>query len=214
MQKTHPFETRAELTMKSMYIQSLSRYRRVLALLLVLLSTAFRWVDGFLPALELLGAKITTSPSSNPSTTFPTSLSRFAEKNQHQSTAESVTVLEYNDDAFGLVFLSASFVARDVVFSTIFVLISAAAAIAVRQKTISFSNQLPAVVAGISLGLSMLLNVLLSSPANLASTEGLLFDWLADKSASAMQVELVTCSISIIYGFVLLPLLQNKNSSS
>ena len=214
MQKTHPFETRAELTMKSMYIQSLSRYRRVLALLLVLLSTAFRWVDGFLPALELLGAKITTSPSSNPSTTFPTSLSRFAEKNQHQSTAESVTVLEYNDDAFGLVFLSASFVARDVVFSTIFVLISAAAAIAVRQKTISFSNQLPAVVAGISLGLSMLLNVLLSSPANLASTEGLLFDWLADKSASAMQVELVTCSISIVYGFVLLPLLQNKNSSS
>ena len=199
--------------MKSMYIQSLSRYRCVLALL-VLLSTAFRGVDGFLPALERLVAKIATSPSSNPSTTFPTSLSRFAEKNQHQSTAESVTVLEYNDDAFGLVFLSASFVARDVVFSTIFVLISAAAAIAVRQKTISFSNQLPAVVAGISLGLSMLLNVLLSSPANLASTEGLLFDWLADKSASAMQVELVTCSISIVYGFVLLPLLQNKNSSS
>jgi hypothetical protein len=188
---------------------SISRYH-VVALVLVLLAITSRRADGLLPALEP-GKKIAMSPRSNPSATFPTSPSRFAERNQ-QSKGESV-VAEYNDDAFGLVFLSASFVARDVVFAAIFVLISAVSTIAVRQKIIPFSNKLPPLVAGMSLGLSILLNGLLSSPESLASNEGILFDWLADKSATAIQVELASCSVSIIYAFVVSPLLQKDYRS-
>ena len=178
--------------------------------LVVLLAIAARGADGFLTALEP-GKNIALSPRSNPSATFPTSPSRFAERKQ-QSKGESV-VAEYNDDAFGLVFLSASFVARDVVFAAIFVLISTVSTIAVRQKMIPFSKKLPALVAGMSLGLSILLNELLSSPESLASNEGILFDWLADKSATAIQVELASCSVSVIYAFVVSPLLQKDDRS-
>jgi hypothetical protein len=116
-------------------------------------------------------------------------------------------VVEYNDDAFGLVFLCGAFVAQDGVFSTTFVLFSAAAAIACRQGKIQFTNQVPAAVAGTSLLVgSVLSQAMQATSASLP--DGLVFL----KSESALQVELAVCSISILYGFVLSPLLNNNKT--
>jgi hypothetical protein len=146
----------------------------------------------------------------------PAPASLFAEKYRDlRGNSGDAAIVEYNDDAFGLVFLSGSFVARDVVFSAIFLLLSALAAIAVRQKKISFSNRIPPLVAGTSLGLATLFTILLSSSSSdgLVSTGGILSDWMGAKSLTAIQVELAVCSISILYGFVVSPLLQKEDRS-
>ncbi len=108
-------------------------------------------------------------------------------------------VVDYNDDAFGLVFLCGSFVAQDIVFSTTFLIGSAMAALLVKQGKLSFSNRIPAIIAGLSLLVASLPTVALQSTSLIAS-----------KTDSAWQVELVACSISIIYGFIVSPMLSRK----
>ena len=103
---------------------------------------------------------------------------------------------DYNDDAFGLVFLGGSFAAQDPVFAGTFLVLSAAAAVATRQKLIENPPQLPGVVAGVALVIANLLALL----------------HLATRSDTALQAELAVCSISILYVFVVQPLLNKETN--
>lgn len=148
--------------------------------------------------------------------TFATRLqgSKSSDSTNKRNTAPFIPAQQqqdYNDDAFGLVFLCCSFVAQDVIFSTLFVLLSAGATIAVKQNKMVFTNQIPAAVAGLSLGLATLLAWLLPPSQE---SGGILGDWLAAKTDTAMQVELIVCAISIIYGVVISPLLEKNKEKT
>ena len=73
----------------------------------------------------------------------PVSSSRLSEKkiSGNSSKQEYVRYLGYNDDAFGLVFLTGSLVDQDIVFSTTFVLFSAVAAIVRNSRNENSKNK-------------------------------------------------------------------------
>jgi hypothetical protein len=114
-------------------------------------------------------------------------------KGQRDDSAK-VQVANYNDDAFGLVFLCGAFVAQDIVFSATFLLGSGVAALLTKQGQISFSNQIPPVVAVCSLVLASICSTFLQD-----------ISWIPLKSESALQVESIICFLSVLYGFVLSP---------
>lgn len=179
---------------------------QIVALLLVGLARTAP-VEGFLP----IARAPTLSHCSDPVYNVPSSATSLLAKMKLKSDDELGTAIaDYNDDAFGLVFLSGSFVARDVIFSAIFVVFSALATIAVRRKLIVGSNRIPALVAGASLGLATLLSMVLSStsPESLASSGSSITNWLDAKSDTAIQVEAAVCSLSILYGLVVSPLMR------
>lgn len=147
---------------------------------------------------------------------FSTILSSNKEDSSSRSDDDSkgtsrYVVVDYNDDAFGLVFLCGSFVAQDVVFSTTFLLFSAVVATACKQGKIQFTSQVPAVVAGLSFLVANLLSLILIQ--NTAATSDNIPGWLLSKSESALQVEIAVCFISIQYGFIMYPLLNDKEAS-
>jgi len=128
------------------------------------------------------------------------SKSHCLSKNSNDDSA--TRFVDYNDDAFGLVFLCGSFVAQDAIFATCFLLASAMAATATKQKRILFDNRVPAVVAGVSLVVSSLVSAALQSTS--------MSTWLSGKNPSALLIELAVCSISILYGFVLDPIWNKR----
>ena len=121
------------------------------------------------------------------STPFPTHL--FSSEQPTPSQNDN-----YNDDAFGLVFLGGAFYANDVIFAGIFLILSAAAAIATRQGKLPACNQVPAAVAGLTL--------LLHTPILTPEIVELLPKSIPPSNSSASMIELALCSISMIYGFV------------
>jgi hypothetical protein len=100
----------------------------------------------------------------------------------------------YNDDAFGLVFLGGAFAAQDAVFSTVFLTLSAIAALATQQNILPANNQVPAAVAGVTLLLTPTSTTLLLGGLNNLPEAG-------NPSASTFEVGL--CVASMAYGFVL-----------
>jgi hypothetical protein len=102
----------------------------------------------------------------------------------------------YNDDAFGLVFLCGAFAAQDVVFSTVYLTLSALAALATQQDKLPANTQVPAAVAGVTLLLTPTLTTLL-----VVLGGGLHLPEAGNPSASALEVGL--CVASMAYGFVL-----------
>jgi len=64
--------------------------------------------------------------------------------------------LFYNDDAFGLIFLSSSLVLHDYLFATIFVLVSATIATSVNNGKIKFQPIIPGIVAMTSVLISVI----------------------------------------------------------
>jgi hypothetical protein len=103
----------------------------------------------------------------------------------------------YNDDAFGLVFLCGVTAAQDYVFSGLFMILSAVAAVATRQGKLPASNQVPAAVAGFTL---LLLPVLTTILDRLSLGEEIAM--LQSTNPSAPLIELALCSASMAYGFV------------
>jgi len=174
-------------------------------------------VDGFSQVASI--AHTTRSMSNRLVDYVPKATKSFSKKKniEYEEKKDSKPLIaEYNDDAFGLVFLSGCFVARDVIFAAIFLGCSAVTTIAVRQRVISFSNQVPAIVAGISLGLATSVSMILfgsSDPNLLVSNGGIVWEWVTAKSDHAIQVELAVCSISVVYGFVVSPWLTKEDSS-
>jgi hypothetical protein len=106
---------------------------------------------------------------------------------------------EYNDDAFGLVFLCGAFVAKDAIFATTFLLLSAAAATSLRNdlfaKTSSIDTKylLPSIVAGISLVTTLLLHDTLISILPIS---------LPVENPQATIIEVGVCTISLVYGII------------
>lgn len=107
-------------------------------------------------------------------------------QNDNNNDNSSPSVL-YNDDAFGLVFLSSFFVAKDYTFSAIFASLSFLAVILVQFGGVKFSPLIPGFVAIISL-------IVTSLVGNVVT------DVIPEEIA--LPVELAACAISLVWGFV------------
>lgn len=95
----------------------------------------------------------------------------------------------YNDDAFGLIFLSGGILAKDVDFSGTFLALSAIAATCTTVGTIKFDERIPAAVA---------LMTLLISPFESSLR---LFGSLGSIAPPSL-VELALCTVSATWAFV------------
>jgi hypothetical protein len=150
--------------------------------------------------------------------------------NSNNENNKATTIKDYNDDAFGFVFLGSLALTQDVVFATVFVLFSAIAAIVTRQQqrrpndncsdasssttTKTTVVLLPAIVAGSTLVLTVILrqvvpdqydaileNILAASSRSTVSME---------ESSSAATglwndptwIQAGLCTVSIVYGIL------------
>lgn len=104
----------------------------------------------------------------------------------------------YNDDAFGLVFLSASLVIKDFSFAGAFLLLSAIAASASNANianTVKFLPVIPGIVAFAALAISKV-----EPFAETAQSLG--GDFVVPIDEQGSQLELILCSISLIWGMI------------
>ena len=105
----------------------------------------------------------------------------------------------YNDDAFGLIFLSASLVIRDFSFAGSFMLLSAVAAATVSNANVAniknFQPLLPGVVAFAALATSKI-----EPFAAVAQRVG--GDFVVPLDERGSQLELIVCSISLVWGII------------
>ena len=94
----------------------------------------------------------------------------------------------YNDDAFGLIFLSGGILARDVDFSGTFLVLSAVAATCITIGTIKFDERIPAAVAFMTLLISPI-----ESSLRLSGSMGSI--------SPPSLVEIGLCTVSAIWAF-------------
>jgi hypothetical protein len=144
----------------------------------------------------------TLSPKSKASR-FPSTTTVFlsqppAPRQDNNNNNNKIFDNNYNDVAFGFVFLGAITAAQDYVFSGLFMILSAVAAIATQQGKLPASNQVPAAVAGFTL---------ISLPALTAILDRLPLGeeirmLQQSTNPSAPWIELALCSVSMAYGFV------------
>jgi|Transcript_16312 hypothetical protein len=95
----------------------------------------------------------------------------------------------YNDDAFGLIFLSGGILAKDVDFSGTFLVLSALAATCTTVGTIKFDERIPAAVAFMTLLISPI-----ESSLRLSGSLGSI--------APPSLVEIGLCTVSAAWAFV------------
>jgi hypothetical protein len=108
----------------------------------------------------------------------------------------------YNDDAFGFIFLGGSAAAQDPVFGATFLALSVAAVIATKLEVFPDNNkQVPAAVAGFTLMLVPVISGILPEQV---------FGMNIIPGESARLIELAFCSVSMLYGFVFSS--QQKNT--
>ena len=104
----------------------------------------------------------------------------------------------YNDDAFGLVFLSASLVVKDFSFAGSFMLLSAIAA-AVSNANVAntkkFQPILPGIVAFAALATSKI-------EAFAATAQRFGGNFVSPLDEQGNQLELIVCSISLLWGII------------
>lgn len=104
---------------------------------------------------------------------------------------------DYNDDAFGFVFLGGFVVTQDPLFAGTFLLLSAIAAIATRNGKFPATNAVPAAVAGLTLIVSLLL------------PKDQLYQLLTIQRpepslpVDACWIQVGFCTVSMLYGFLL-----------
>ena len=126
-----------------------------------------------------------------------------------QSPPRGTKDTNYNDDAFGFIFLGGSAAAQDPVFGAVFLTLSAAAAIGTKLQRLPPTNQVPAAVAGCTLLVVPLLSAVL--PETLLSA--VLPETIPVVVApNARYIELAFCSVSMLYGFVISPTLEENES--
>lgn len=117
----------------------------------------------------------------------------------------------YNDDFFGFVFLGGIVGAQDFFFSGIFLLCSAVAAIVTRQGKLPAAHSIPAIVAGLTLLLTVAIREALPGPlaamqsVTVARVQNSIGDDTAAAGSSANPnaawIEIGLCSVSMAYGF-------------
>ena len=115
-----------------------------------------------------------------------------------QSRTDVVTPLatqenNYNDDAFGFIFLGGSAAAHDPVFGAVFLTLSISAVLATKLEKLPATKQVPAAVAGFTLLGTPVISVFL--PKTLYGV-----DLVPDDNGR--WIELAFCSVSILYGFL------------
>lgn len=105
----------------------------------------------------------------------------------------------YNDDAFGLIFLSASLVIRDLSFAGSFMLLSGIAAATVSNANVAnikkFQPLLPGIVAFAALATSKI-------DPFVAAAQRLGGDFVVPLDERGSQLELIVCSISLVWGII------------
>ena len=99
----------------------------------------------------------------------------------------------YNDDAFGFIFLGGSAAAQDPVFGAIFLSLSVAAVIATKLEVLPVNKQVPAAVAGVTLLVTPLISLAL--PEEMLGVDLI-------PSDNGRLIELIFCTVSMMYGFV------------
>lgn len=99
----------------------------------------------------------------------------------------------YNDDAFGFIFLGGSAAAQDPIFGATFLALSVAAVIATKLQVLPDNKQVPAAVAGFTLLLVPVISAILPDA---------MFGMNMTPGDNARLIELAFCSVSMLYGFV------------
>lgn len=100
---------------------------------------------------------------------------------------------DYNDDAFGFIFLGGSAAAEDPVFGTVFFTLSVIALISTKLGALPANKQVPAVVAG---------STMLTVPVIATILPETIFGMNVLPDDNARFIELVFCTVSMLYGFV------------
>ena len=120
---------------------------------------------------------------------------------------QSITALptskdsNYNDDAFGFIFLGGSAAAQDPLFGATFFTLSVTALIATKLDALPANKQVPAAVAGFTLlTVPVLSNILPET----------MFDVSMVPGDNARLIELAFCTVSLLYGFVFSASKQNE----
>ena len=113
---------------------------------------------------------------------------------------------DYNDDAFGFVFLGGYILSRDAIFAGTFLILSALAAIATRNGKLPTTKAVPAAVAGCT----FLFNLIIP---NEKLYELLPFIERAEPSLplDSSWIELGFCTVSMVYGFILSSSSEEEN---
>jgi hypothetical protein len=137
----------------------------------------------FLALSSIVSSALAFAPSSTASiASFSTTAQSFALSSQRGS---------YNDDAFGFIFLGSSAISQDAVFAAVFLSLSAVAALLTNLHVLPSTKRVPAAVAGCTL---------LAAPIASAVVPPTLFGFSAVPVENARIVQLVFCSVSIVYG--------------
>ena len=107
---------------------------------------------------------------------------------------------DYNDDAFGFVFLGSLALTQDPIFAGSFFALSAAAAVATRLEWLPASKVVPAAVAGCSLLVAIILREVASNGQDslLGSAE-----ISSSFSENGAWIQVGLCTVSMIYGFAM-----------
>jgi hypothetical protein len=111
-----------------------------------------------------------------------------------QSIALSSQRGNYNDDAFGFIFLGGSAISQDAVFATVFLILSAVAALLTNLQVLPSTRRVPAAVAGCTLLAAPIASTLL--PQTLFGISSVPLD-------NARIIQAVFCSVSMAYGLFL-----------
>ena len=144
------------------------------------------------------------------STTVATFLSN--DNNNSQKSNNNNNNNDYNDDAFGFVFLGGFIVTRDPFFAGTFLLLSTLAAIATRNGSLPATKAVPAAVAGCTLIVALILPkeqlYELLQPFIEKTTESSL-SFPVDSS----WIQVGLCTVSMLYGFLLSSSDHEENQS-
>lgn len=100
----------------------------------------------------------------------------------------------YNDDAFGFIFLGGSAAAQDPIFGAVFLTLSVAAVIGTKLEQLPANKQVPASVAGLTLLVVPVISAFV--PPTVFGTS------MVPGDDNARLIELAFCSVSMLYGFV------------
>ena len=145
------------------------------------------------------------------STTVATFLSND-NNNSQKSNNNNNNNNDYNDDAFGFVFLGGFIVTRDPFFAGTFLLLSTLAAIATRNGSLPATKAVPAAVAGCTLIVALILPkeqlYELLQPFIEKTTESSL-SFPVDSS----WIQVGLCTVSMLYGFLLSSSDHEENQS-
>lgn len=122
-------------------------------------------------------------PSTSSMASLSTSMQSFALSSQRGN---------YNDNAFGFVFLGGSAISQDAVFAAVFLILSAVAALLTNLQLLPSTRRVPAAVAGCTLLVAPIASALL--PLTLFGISAVPVD-------NARIIQVFFCSVSMAYGF-------------